>query len=147
MHAMIKKFRQACEKMAKHYPDQFQLELQEGGFALSVRGANHIGAVGPDLFGGLDDFDVALDLMGYECQIERVHFDAERQRFILDAGWTGKFWKLVDDGKSDQVVDTIPNRYPYKISVAVVILISAVDRESRFTLAKLRKKIFKNRKN
>lgn len=148
MHSVEKKFRKTCEKIAKKHVGSCSFRVLPIGFTLSMAGDSEmvptIGLVNDDLVGSLDDFDAFLDLVGYESQIERVLFDPERARFILDAGWSGKYWRKPTEAnverREDFVVDTIGTRLPSKISVAVVMLIAAVERDSRFSLLKLLRK-------
>jgi hypothetical protein len=152
VNAVEKKFGQACEKLAKGFPDKVRLQRLQDGFILKTIGDAEmlptIGVVGQDLIGSLDDFDIFLDILGYECQIERVNFDPEKARYILDAGWTGKYWKKPTEAQvkgADFVVDAIENRLPTKISVAAIIFIAAIARDSRFAVLKAVKNVFKRR--
>lgn len=138
MHAAEKALAKACQKVAKWYPDKVRFQKLPSGFLLTVHGdsefAPTIGVVEQQLVGALDSYDVILDILGYECQIERVLFDPDRVRFVLDAGWSGKYWLKPTPkqiaAQADFSVDTIGSRMPAKISAEAVILMAVVQKES-----------------
>lgn len=144
MHAAEKSLAKTCHKLAKWFPEQCKFQVLPNGFLLTLHGDSEftpaIGVVDGSLVGALDAYDAFLDMLGYECQIERVLFDAERMRFILDAGWSAKYWRkptpkqLVD--QSDFTVDAVAIRMPVKITAMALVLISAVSQESKRRLVK-----------
>ena len=113
--------------------------LPYSGFLLAMHGTTQtvptIGILDDQLIGAQDDIDIFLDLMGYEGQVERVLFDPTRAKFILDAGWSGKFWqkpsKIQVSGDKEFVVDTLGSRLPTKVSALAVLFIAAVEREGK----------------
>ncbi len=138
MHVAERELGKACERMAKWYRDRVRFRKIADGFLLSLNMEGEmiptIGVSGQNLVGAQDDFDIFLDLLGYEAQVERVLFDPSKVKFILDAGWSGKYWrKPAKDNidKSDLVVDAIGARLPSKISALAICFIAAVGRERR----------------
>lgn len=134
MHAAEKALRKACHKLATWHPESCRLQIAEDGFILQLHGDSEfvpaIGVMGDQIVGALDSFDAFLDVAGYECQIEKVLFDVTRSQFVVDAGWSGKYW-LKDQGKENFTVDTIGNRMPAKITAMCLVFIAAIERESR----------------
>jgi hypothetical protein len=129
----------ACNKLAKWFRQECQYQKLPTGFIVRMAGDSvnvpTIGIVDEQLIGAQDDFDMFLDLLGYEAQVERVLFDPTKVKFILDAGWSGKFWRKPTPGqvaeRDDFVVDTIPIRMPSKVSAIAVALIAATEREGK----------------
>lgn len=144
MHAAEKKLSKTCHKLAKWFPEQCRYQVLPNGFLLTLNGDSEftpaIGVVDGGLVGALDAYDAFLDMLGYECQIERVLFDPERAKFILDAGWSAKYWRkptpkqLVD--QSDFMVDAVAIRMPVKITAMALVLIAATDAEGKRRLWK-----------
>lgn len=133
MKAAEKELAKTCAKLMKWCPGKVMFQkIPEKGFILKMAGDSEmvptIGVIGDQLIGSQDDFDMFLELVGYEAQTERVLFDPERRRFIMDAGWTAKFWKL-DQERENFVIDTIGNRVPSKVAAIALALIAAVSRE------------------
>lgn len=146
MHKAEVELAKACRKMMVWFPGQVRFEKHEKGFILKLHGDSEvvptIGVIDGQIIGAQDDFDIMLDIIGYEAQVERVLFDAERKTFILDAGWSGKYWKkpetetqktltATEEGKRDFMVDTIGVRLPHKITALAVCFIAAVSRYKR----------------
>jgi len=151
MHKAELELGKACRKIAKWYPDKVAFQKHDQGFILKLHGDQQmvptIGVMNGQLIGAQDDYDIMLDVIGYEAQIERVLFDAERKTFILDAGWSGKYWPkpeqqtqvsltATEEGKRDFMVDTIGVRLPHKITALAVCLIAATVRHGRKRLGK-----------
>ena len=144
MHEIEKALSKATRKIAKWNKDKCSYQVLPNGFILKMHGdatmLPTIGVVDDQLIGAQDDFDMFLDMLGYEGQVERVLFDPSKVKFILDAGWSGKYWRkptpkqtLTDTQgeRADFVVDTIPVRLPSKISAIALILIAASQQSSR----------------
>lgn len=136
MHIAEKELAKACRKIAKWKRGNCLFQVLPTGFILKMAGDSEmvptIGVVNEQLVGAQDDFDMFLDLIGYEGQVERVLFDPSRVKFILDAGWSGKYWMKPTPAQikgADFVVDTIGTRFPQKVSALAIILIAAVHRE------------------
>lgn len=145
MHAVEKALRKSCSKIAKWYPDKCALTLMPDGFLLKMHGDSQftptIGVIKDDVIGAMDDYDMFLDMIGWECQAERVLFHPERKRFVLDAGWGAKLWRkpeqetqktltATEEGEHDFMVDAIASRMPTKLAATVLALIVAQQRES-----------------
>jgi hypothetical protein len=130
MDKMMRSLQKASRKIAKWYPGQVTYRARIDGFTCVIGAGPTIGFVDNDLWGAQDDFDEFLDLLGFEGQAERVLFDPTRAKFVLDAGWSGKFWRKPTDTE-EVCVTTIADRFPYKISVSVVMLILATQSETR----------------
>lgn len=139
MHATEKLLEKSCRKIARWFRDKVVIEMLPTGFILKLVSESQmtptIGIVNEQLIGAQDDFDFFIDLMGYEVQTERVLFDPTKARFILDAGWSGKYWRKPSPedvaGKTDLLVDTLGSRLPTKTSAIAVLLMSVVEREKR----------------
>lgn len=130
-----KELRKAAIKLAKKFPADCRIQLlpSKGGFLLIASGEGQfvptIGVQEDQLIGAQDDFDHFLDLLGYEAQVERVLFDPMLQRYALQRGWAGKFWKT-EQKAENFTVDAIASPVNSKVGAMAVCLISAVMRET-----------------
>ena len=139
MHQAEKELVKAMRKIAKWYRIETMYQVLPTGSILKLNSDSQmtptIGIVGDQIVGAQDDYDIFIDLLGYEGQVERVLFDPTKAKFILDAGWSGKFWRKPTKGQieneEDFVVDAIAVRLPVKIAALAVVLIAIVERESR----------------
>jgi len=143
----------AARKIAKWFRAQCSYQLLPNGFILKMNGDSQllptIGVVGEQLIGSQDDFDAFLDLLGYEAQVERVLFDPSKVKFILDSGWSSKFWRKPSaadvSGKNDLAVNTVPYRTAGKIGAIALVLVAAVSQERPRQIVKAMKRFVTKR--
>ena len=82
--------------------------------------------------GAMDWWLHAINMMGYEAQVNRLTFNPEKQRMVLDPYWSGAFWRK--DVKEEHEVDVASGMYetPYAALTALFVMIVQRERRRRF---------------
>jgi hypothetical protein len=136
MHEMSRKFQKAARKIAEYKRNDVRFEiLPNRGWLLKMMGDSEfvpaIGMVDDNLIGSQDDVDTFAALLGFEFQVERVLFDAEKAGFRLNAGWAAKYWEMPGEMPNEHQsfpVDAIVDAAQTKMAASLMALMGIVDR-------------------